>query len=315
MSLCSCNDDVKNFGQPNCVGILERPQKLIFTHRVANDGTVNKISSSDTIDDTFVSGKVNETDQSKKWFFSPVINKVNDTRAENNTFEIDGFKINTSKGVRTFAFTVVDGACPEMADAFESMACRDMAFWTASITDQIGGNGRVANELNPFRMKKKTMRVLYQPPNKENETPAMVMVAFDISELEKDGDIAFIDNGTGDNDVQVVISDYTGLVDVEMKAATNITTTTFRVPIDLIYGAQFDKEEFVGGVIGDFTLVEIDPTPGSITITSVTEVAATDTTPHYYAFVIPTATSADVLRLTFAKTGFQALGTIDITIP
>lgn len=312
MSLCSCNENVKNFGQPNCVGILERPQKLIFTYRVANDGTINSILDSDTIDDTYVTGKINDPVDTR-WIFSPVINQVNDERADNNTFELDGFKINTSKGVRTMAFTVVEGASPQIAEAFESMACRDMAFYTASITDQIGGNDSVAGELRPFRIKKGTMKVKYNPPSKLNETPAMVMVSFDISDLEDDSDIAYINNGTGANDVQVPITDYSGLIDVVMNAATSITTTGFVVDIDLIYGSAFVKEPFEGGVIGDFALAEISPTPGSITITSVTE--GTGSNAGKYTFVIPTATSADVLRLTFSKDGYEAAGTIDITIP
>lgn len=313
MSLCSCNEDVKNFGQPNCVGILERPQKLIFTYRLANDGTVNKILSTDTINDTFVTGKINDpVDQ--RWIFSPVINQVNDERADNNTFELDGFQINTSKGVRTMAFTVVEGASPKIAEAFESMACRDMAFYTASITDQIGGNGSVAGELRPFRIKKGTMKVKYNPPSKLNETPAMVMVSFDISDLEDDKDIAFINYGTGANDVQVPITDYTGLIDVVLNSpATSITTAGFVVDIDLIYGAQFTKQPFEGGVLADFSLAEVSPTPGAIVITSVTEGTGTDA--GKYTFVIPSQTSGDVLRLTFSKDGYEAAGTLDIPIP
>jgi len=310
MSLCSCTTGVKNFGQPNCVGILERPEKLAFVQTFADDGTANKIASTDTINDTFVSGLINQADNSKKWYPSPVINQVNDTRGENNTFEIDGFEINVSEGVRTMAFTVIDGAHPKIADAFNSMGCRDMSFYVWSVTGQIGGNDRVAGELRPFRIKKKTMQAIYQAPNKENEAPAMVMVKFAISDLEDDSNIAFINPGTGANDVQVDITSYVGLIDVVMGAATGITTTGFTVPIDLIYGSVFDKQPFKGGVLGDFSLAEISPTPGAIVITSVTE-----SSDGVYDFVIPLQTSGDVLRLTFSKTAYYPAGTIDITIP
>jgi len=313
MSLCTCSTGVKNFGQPNCVGVLERPQKLGFINTFANDGTMNKILSTDTLDDTYFSGLINETDKSKRLFPSPVINQVKDTRAEFNTFDLDGFQITTSEGVRTMAFTVVDGAHPQIADAFNSMACQTMSFYVFSINDQIGGNGSVAGELRPFRIKPKTMRAVYNPPSKVDETPAMVMVQFAISELENDGDIAYIDYGTGANDVQVIITDYVGLVDVTMAAATSITTTTFVVDVSYShYGTQFKKTPFVGAVLADFTLAEVTPTPGSITITSVTE---SSTVPGRYAFVQPTATSADVQRLTFSKDGYEATGTISITIP
>ena len=155
------------------------------------------------------------------------------------------------------------------------------------------------------------MDAIYNPPNKENETPAMVVVQFAISDLERDEDIAFMNFGTGANDVQVDITSFEGLVDVVMNPATSITVSTFTVDIDLIYGTVFDKDPFKGGVIGDFTLAEITPTPGPSPLTSVTE-----SSDGVYDFVITTPqTSGDLLRLTFSKTAFFPAGTIDILIP
>jgi hypothetical protein len=309
MPLCKCTNGAKNLGQPNCVGVLERPEKLCFVYTRANDGTENKILSSDTVDDTFVSGLINQTDKSKRWFPTPVINQVNDERADFNTFDLDGFAINSSKGIRTVSFSVVEGASPQLVDAFNSLACRDISFYIWSVDEQIGGNGRVDGELKPFRIKKKTMKAKYNPPSKVNETPAMVMVSFDVSELEDDADIAYMDYGTGANDVQVVITDYTGLVDVTMGAASSISTTGFVTEIDLLYGSVFNKEPFVGGVLADFSLYN-ETTLASVTITSVTE--SPDGT---YTFVIPAQTSADVLTLTFSKNGYEASSTLSITIP
>ena len=313
MSLCSCNTNVKNFGQPNCVGILERPEKICFVQTRANDGTENSIASGDTITDAYVTALLNQDDASLKWYPSPVINKVNDTRGENNTFEIDGFNINVSQGVRTMAFTVIDGASPQLAAAFDSLGCREMSFWNFSVDGQIGGNSRTAGTLKPFRIKKKTMQAIYNPPNKENETPAMIMVQFAISGLERDEDIAFIDAGTGATDVQVDIASYSGLTDITLGTATDISTTGFVVPIDFIYGAVFNKTAAEGFVAADFTLAETSPTPGAIVITSVTE--GTGVNEGIYTFVIPTATSADVLGLAFSKNGYEAASTISILIP
>ena len=311
MSLSTTCGNVKNFGQPDCVGILERPEKLCFTKTTADDGTANAILLTDTIDNTFVTDLINQLDKSKAWFPSGVLNKVNDTRGDNNTFEIDGFEINVSDGVRVMAFTVVDGASPQTAEAYNALGNKDVAFWVWSVSGQIGGNDRVAGKLLPFRIKKGTMQAIYQPPNKENETPEMVLVQFAISDLEDDNNIAFIDAGTGANDVQVDITSFVGLIDVVMGVATAITVSSFTVPMDYIYGAVFAKLPFKGGVLLDFTLVEVSPTPGASPLTSVTEVSD-----GVYDFVITTPqTSADLLRLTFSKTAFDPAGTIDILIP
>lgn len=309
--LCTCTDGVKNFGQPNCVGILERPEKLAFVQTTADDGTANTILSTDVIDDTFVTDKINESDRSKAWFPTPVLNKVNNTRAENNTFDIDGFQINVSEGVKTIVFTVVDGAHPLIAEAFNSLGCRDMAFYTWSVTGQIGGNDRVDGELRPYRMKKKTMSAIYQEPNKENETPAMVMVQFAISDLEDDKDIAFINPGTGVNDVQVDITSFSGLIDATMGVASSISVAGFTTEITYDYGSVFVKEPFKGGVIADFTAVEISPTPGAVPLVSLTE--SPDGT-YAILFTAP-ATSGDLIRVTLSKTGFFSTTTIDVLIP
>ena len=64
--------------------------------------------------------------------------------------------------------------------------------------------------------------------------------------------------------------------------------------------------------LADFSLAETSPSPGAIVITSVTE-----SSDGVYDFVIPTATSADVLALTPSKTGFDfaAVTATAITIP
>lgn len=310
MGLCSCSTGTKNFGQPDCVGILERPGKIAFVQTTNDDGDANAILLADIINDTYVTDLINQTDKSKAWFPTGVLNKVNDTRAENNVFEIDGFSINVSQGVRTFVTTIIDGASPQLAEAYNSLSCRDMSFWHWSVTGQIGGNDRVADELRPFRIKKKTMQAIYQPPNKENETPAMILVTFAISELEDDANIAFINPGAGDNEVQVDILSYMGLIDVRMAEATDITTTTFSVYVSYIYGSVFGRTPFRGGVLVDFTLEEITPVPGPIVITSVDE-----SSDGNYDFVQGLATSGDLQRLTFAKTAYDAENTIDILIP
>ena len=311
MSLSTTCGNVNNFGQPTCIGILERPEKLCFVKTTADDGTANSILSTDTIDDTYVSDLINQTDKSKAWYPSGVLNKVNDTRGDNNTFEIDGFEINVSDGVRVMAFTVIDGASPQTAEAYNALGNKDISFYTWSVSGQIGGNDRTADTLLPFRIKKKTMQAIYQPPNKENETPAMVLVQFAISDLEDDNNIAFIDFGTGATDVQVDITSYTGLIDVTMGAASSITTSSFTSEIVYDYGPAFSKQKFKGGDLADFTLAEITPTPGASPLTSVTESAD-----GVYDFVITTPeTTGDLLRLTFSKTAYDPAGTIDVLIP
>ena len=64
-------------------------------------------------------------------------------------------------------------------------------------------------------------------------------------------------------------------------------------------GLRKDKREKLKALVAaDFVLTEITPTPGDVTITTVTETPAAS---GIYVFVIPPATSADLLELTSSQ--------------
>jgi hypothetical protein len=90
------------------------------------------------------------------------------------------------------------------------------------------------------------------------------------------------------------LTDLRGLVDTAVTHSA-ITTTSFTSTLVDEYGCAISGLE-----LADFSLAETSPTPGAISITSVTE-----SSDGVYDFVIPTATSADVLALTPSKTGFD----------
>jgi hypothetical protein len=102
------------------------------------------------------------------------------------------------------------------------------------------------------------------------------------------------------------LEDFYSLLDVSGTASA-ISTTGFTMTLVDPYG---DPVEDL--VSGDFSLEETSPTPGSITISSVTETSA-----GVYAFTFGAQTSADVLSLTPSKNGydFSAIPSVTITIP
>lgn len=301
---CTCSTPIQNMGQPNCFETLQRAVKLCFMERVANDGTENKVLSTDTLDASFFSGLINQTDRSKAWFPTGVINNVRDLRDPNITFAVEDYELDIDKGKRMFEGTFYEGASPELAAALNSLACRDVAFYTISVTGQLIGNGSTATELKPFRVKKGTLSAIYNYPNKVDNTPASVVFRFAYSELERDEDIAFI----AASDISTDLTDLSGLVDVTIGAASGISTTAFTTNITYIYGSHFSKEAWKGGVLADFSLYN-NTSASSVTITSVTESAD-----GVYDFVIPVQTSADNLTLTLSKTGYE-IDTMSYDIP
>jgi hypothetical protein len=131
-----------------------------------------------------------------------------------------------------------------------------------------------------------------------------ILVAFNFSDSMRDEYLAMIT----EDDYTFDLINANGLLDVS-SANSAITTTSFTVTLSTAYGSKAAPVKVKGLVIGDFTLAELSPTPGAIVITSVTESAD-----GVYDFVIPTATSADVLELTPSKDGFDFTAAIANTI-
>jgi len=82
------------------------------------------------------------------------------------------------------------------------------------------------------------------------------------------------------------------------------------------YGGKLSPIAAEGMELADFSMAEVTPTPGPIVITSVTE---STTTAGLYTFVFPSATSADVLRISNPLVGPLSknldLASFDVTIP
>lgn len=311
MSNCFCGSPAKNLGQPSQVCVADRAIKLAFQEQYNSTGAENRILASETLDSSYFTALINQTDKSKKLYPTGTIKAFVDSREDPNTDEADGVGYLASEGNRTFVFEILEGAHPKLAEAYNSLRCKDMAVFGISISSQLIGNGSVEGALKGFKIEKGTLYAKFVP--KTRETVARVMVSFTISVLEDDADISFLEyssTATGAGYLTVDPLSFRGLVDVYFGDASSITTTGFRVPIHYIYGGDlFHAAMLKGAVIADFSLYNVTDA-SSVTITSVTEVDGL-----YYTFVIPTQTSADELRLTFSKSGFEAASTLLITIP
>lgn len=309
---CLCDGSALNLGKTNCVENLTLPVKLGLEYRNANDGTLNGIDlTTDTIDASFMNTWINQADESKRLFMTPEIILESDERGDPITETLGRIDTIVAEGLRDVSFFIVDGASPSMVKAINSFSCKDMTVYTFTETSQIGGNGKDANALRGRRIAAKTILAKWMP--KTETTVAKIMVTFTLAVSESDGDIAFIPSTpdkTGVGYMTIDPLDYDGLIDTNIGAASSISTTGFVTEIDFNTGAHGHKQPFQGGLVADFTLEEISPTPAPIVITSVTE--SPDGT---YTFVFPAETAADVLRLTGSKDGYSFNNTIDITIP
>ena len=309
MANCLCGV-MPTFGQPGCYQTMGYPVKIGFQDVKDSSGASNGIAATDTLNDAFISALINNSDTSKRLMLTPSVVNFTGNREEMLTYTANNVNYKASEGNRPVQFEIIEGATPQLLGELKKLECRNIMFYGITDESQLTGNGKDENLLRGYKIEKGTFDARFV--GNQREDTARIVVSFVISIVEKDEDAAFIAydaDSTADGILTVDLLSYVDLIPVVMGAASSITTTGFVSKIDTIYGAKFDAAVFSGGVLADFTLYN-ETTASSVTITSVTE--APDGT---YTFVIPAQTSADVLTLTFAKTGFYAASTLSITIP
>lgn len=302
-AFCSCASTLANTGGPNGQKLIDIGVKLIAVNLIANDGTQNHISSSDTIDATYVNAKLNNVDKTKRWFPVGTFSNVAETREDPNFQEFDdGSRAITRQGRRTWSGILLSHSSRYLAK-LETFFCQKFGIYAVdNCGNLIGRISADGTKLFPISVNQASWSPILK---KGTFTEAAgIMLSFDVLQTMKDKDLRQIDAAEMTYDML----DAEGLRDVTSVIASISTTgfqATLTLPFDEFLSAALPAE---GWVAADFDLYNTT-TAASITITSVTEGAA-----GVYTFVIPAQTSADVLRLRSSKDGFD-LGDVSITIP
>ena len=303
-NFCTCSSSPLNTGVPNTQRPIGIAYRLAFVYLKANDGTLNAITSTDTLNQAFFTAKVNEDDVSKRWYpIGPFVN-VEDTR-EDATFEEynDGTRAAVRQGRRTFTGMILDhfGKYLGVVDSF---SCQSIG---AYIIDDCGAMyGEISSDglsLYPIPVNASSMdNMLVKKTNTER---GKVRVQFDYSQIHLDSDLRVISTGElGGADLLRL----EGLRDVTVTTA-NPTTTGFDATLSLSYdgGPTTSSIPVTGWVGADFSLYNTT-TAAAVVIDSATE--SPDGT---YAIAYSSGVSAsDVLRLRSAKDGFWFETTVTI---
>lgn len=306
--ICSCKTGIVNFGKPNCNSTFGRDSRLIFVNFLDDNGDVNSILSTDTLDQTYFDDKFNNTDLSQRWYITDTINDVDGERADNITQEVDGINFSVRQGNRNYNGMFWGNiANPEWIESLESMSCQNMGFFIVTVAGEIIGL-RKGGELYPIKIQRNTLQAKYMFPTADQLQG--INVQFVWEENERDADISFI----GAGNIVVDMLDQVSMATVEFEApATAITTTTATFVMGFKYGGEvFDPVEYTGAAATDFTLLDTGGTP--IVITSITEQTAN---PGTYDMVFPVQPSGDI-TLSYQKTagaGYETVTDLTITIP
>jgi len=308
MEFCACNGSILNTGTPTKQRVVASGVGLIAVRMKADDGTLNQILASDVIDQAYVDAKINEEDESKRWYPIGNFRNEEDTRADpiTETFS-DGGSVITQQGVRTYVGWLINFA-PAYVGILESLKCFDFGLFVIDSCGAITGSiSKDKTALRPIRVNQNSWE-----PRYVKATPtvsAKVQLSFEFSQLERDKDLRVI----SEEEATADLLDIEGLLPlaaaISGEAATGFVAA-LSVDYDIFLNAS--KEVVPGWVASDFALLNKN-TNLTVAITSVTE--APEGT---YTFVIPFQTSGHVLELTNVKTSGNKPGFFleqDITIP
>lgn len=130
---------IGNLGTPSCNKQTGKPVKLIKVQKKDSTGAFNKIPFGTTIDDSYVSGLVQNIDTSVRWYPSPLF-KTFTSPKEDTVYKTygDGEKLKIRDGVRSYTGEFVQlGA--EFLCNLNTIDCVNEAFYLVTDTNSIQG--------------------------------------------------------------------------------------------------------------------------------------------------------------------------------
>jgi hypothetical protein len=301
MALCKCSDGLSNTGMPTCLATLPLPDGLYVVNTFDSDGNRNSIEAGTSIDDEYVLDKINEADKSKRWYPVQKLTNLTSERADPIIDEAsNGVKSFVKEGVRPFSFELRKGGVSAVK-FLKKTRCSEFSVFLVKGSTIIGMDLNDDNTaLYPIRIEQNTFTVKYVFAT--DTTVEKVSVTFDFDSRENDELLSYIE-------AEVDLSNYNGLLDINSTIVGTPSLTSFVVKLTTNYGGLGTKDVLSGLEVGDFSLYRTNNTPGSVSISSVTE--DPDGT---YTFTIPTGTDGDILRLTPSKVGYDFTSVINKTI-
>ncbi len=301
---CKCDVGLSNTGTA-CTPLQAVARQYILTPKFKADGTLNKLDITSTLNSAFWTSQVNAVAE-ERWYPLPRVQNVTDEQGDNivQSFH-DGSTAFIAEGARTVV-GFLPGQAPHLVGQINDARCSEIAMYVIDKDGNLIGKCIEDGFLHPICLEDDTISATYVK-NDASATVSGVNIAFTWSLDEKDENMSMI---TVD-EMTDGVAGIKGLLDIKSSYA-NISTTGFDVTLTVDgYGTKLTPQLVKGLVAGDFALFNVTDS------LSVTILTATESPDGTYAITFAAQTSADVLRLTPSKDGydFSAVVTNTITIP
>lgn len=259
---CTCG--YVHTGWDACVTDPNQISKIALIKLVADDGSLNRIDTTATIDSAYFTSLVNHSDLSKKAYVIENLTEVTYTNKDvrNKTLK-DNTNINIEKfGTFTFEGTV-QGMPTQVVGALNSSFCFGFGAYYIGIDGAIIGRDNGDGFFYPKRIQNETL-VFKNSNSKGGDDINMGMLMFEESRTENLKNYAVIVPEEGATDALVGIKE----VVVSISTTKPQTATTLTVDANLLYGALNSPIDYDVADVAQWTLTDIT-NGASVAITSV----------------------------------------------
>lgn len=303
---CECAGVPLSPGQPGCVPVIGRAKFPIFVQYRNASGDINVIPAGTVLNETYVTGKLTETDVTERWFIFPEMFNVAFPPPEDEVESIDNIDFKTGDEIKT-AYTyehVGKQANPALKAAYDSFDCTEMGVFYVTNKGQIEGMNDGNNNLAPIKQQAGTLSAQYSAPSVG--VVQKIMVKGFVNDTEYDGNLDFIDSSA----IAYPAKEWFGLQPLQVVpvVVSNSGQDTIVVQFNSLYGGVDLKSPITGIATTDLS-DGIGGTSAVYNKTTAASVAATIAedagTPGLYTITLGVAqTAADVIRVDLSKTGY-----------
>lgn len=291
--VCDCDDaGLTNTGAPSCIPKFGVTKKIIMVPLTADDGTLNSIDLTATIDAAYINARINHADKSKRWYpISGDIKNVAKTKSESTkqTYD-DGSVFPIQSGVYSFTGIFPNGN-QVFAGILNSSRCTQFGIFEIDANGSLRGyNKNEADILYPIPVNNNTWEPIWNDVSDTVLEHTTLNFQFDSNLQPEYLQILSSADITG-----ISLLNVNGLVDV-LSTNVSCSTTVLVVKLRTKYNTPAK-----GLVAGDFAIYNVTDSAAKAISTSVESPSGTYT----ITFSGTGNAAGEIIRLTPTKTGFD----------
>ena len=304
---CQCAGTPLNPGQSGCMPMVGRDKYFILFDRVDSTGALNGVTAGTVMNQAWITGKLNDTDQTKRWTIMPEIFAYEAPSPENEVETIDGIDMPTGEEIKQkFTFQhVKEDANPALKASYDSRKCRDLAFLTVTYNGQLAGQNDGDGNLIGIPLQSGSLSAQYSRPTKG--AVQKVMVSGNVDELVNDANLDYIPSA----DIAYPAKRWFALQPIEVVPVlvSQSGQDTLVLNLNQLYGGVGLKKPIEGIVSADWSYnlgvtdatIYNTTTAASVVITS----AESGVTPGQYTMTLAApANPDDILKIDLFLSGY-----------